>query len=137
MCLDVGDKRIGVAISDEENIIANALLVIERKDDEDVFRQLGSLIKEKEVEKVVVGLPKNLNDTESVQTQKVIKFTDALKKVISLPVHLWDERLSTVFAEKTLKDFKSKKKDKKKVVDKLSASIILQNYLDYLKRAER
>jgi len=99
MGLDVGDKRIGVAISDGLGLTAQGLRTVKRDGYTEVLK---TIIKEYEVESIVVGIPKMLNGTIGIQGEKVLKFVDELKTAIHLPVLLWDERLSTVTAERVL-----------------------------------
>jgi putative Holliday junction resolvase len=127
MGLDVGDKRIGVAVSDGLGLTAQGIQTIER---EKCFDILKEIVREYDVQSIVVGIPKMLNGTVGVQGEKVLKFVDELKTTFSLPISLWDERLSTVTAEKVLLEANVSRKKRKGVRDKISASVILQNYLD-------
>lgn len=130
MGLDVGDKTIGVAVSDALGWTAQGLEVIRRVEniDKDLAR-LGEIIKEYEVEEIVVGLPKNMNGTLGERAQKVLAFVDILKEELGLPIKLWDERLSTVEAEKMLIQADVSRAKRKKVIDKMAACVILQSYL--------
>ncbi|MDO7788703.1 Holliday junction resolvase RuvX [Desulforamulus aquiferis] len=131
MGLDVGDKTIGVAISDPLGWTAQSIEVIRRKDniDQDLSR-LGELVKEYSVERFLVGMPKNMNGTIGPQGEKVMEFIEQLKRKIDLPVKIWDERLSTVAAERTLLEADVSRSKRKKVIDKMAAAVILQGYLD-------
>lgn len=124
----MGDKRIGVAISDPFGWTSARMLVLDV--DEDVVRGLAKLITEEDVGKVVIGLPKNMNGTDSVQTQKVREFAKTLEPMVNIPIELWDERLSTVAAEKSLLQADLSRARRKKVIDGVAASLILQSYLD-------
>lgn len=129
--LDIGDKRIGVAISDDLGWTAQALTIIHRSSDDKMdVSKLKEIIEEYEVEEILVGLPKNMDGTIGPQGQKVIAFVERLKTAIPLPVALWDERLSTVSAEKTLIEADLSRKKRKGITDKLAAQFILQGYLD-------
>lgn len=128
--LDYGDRRIGVALSDAFGWTAQGLEVIERRRDGDAIARITELVKMNEVSEIVVGLPKNMNGTVGPRGEICIEFAETLRETLDLPVHLWDERLSTVSAERTLVDADVSRKKRKKVVDKMAASLILQNYLD-------
>ena len=131
MGLDVGDKTIGVALSDPMGWTAQGLEVIRRKNDiQEDFQRLLEIIREYGVESILVGLPKNLNGTIGPQGEKVQAFVEQLKKEINLPVKTWDERLSTVAAEKVLLQADVSRSKRKKVIDKMAAAVILQGYLD-------
>ncbi|AEG61367.1 Holliday junction resolvase RuvX [Desulforamulus ruminis] len=131
MGLDVGDKTIGVALSDPMGWTAQGLEVIRRKNDiQEDFQRLLEIIREYGVESILVGLPKNMNGTIGPQGEKVQAFVEQLKKEINLPVKTWDERLSTVAAEKVLLQADVSRSKRKKVIDKMAAAVILQGYLD-------
>ncbi|GIO98163.1 putative pre-16S rRNA nuclease [Paenibacillus lautus] len=130
MGLDYGDRRIGVAISDVFGWTAQGVEVIERRRDEGELDRIAALVKDNEVGEIVVGLPKNMNGTIGPRGEICMEFASALRESLSLPVHLWDERLSTVSAERTLLEADVSRKKRKQVVDKMAASLILQNYLD-------
>ena len=130
MGLDYGDRRIGVAISDVFGWTAQWVEVIERRRDEGELVRIATLVKENEVGEVVVGLPKNMNGTIGPRGEICMEFANTLRESLSLPVHLWDERLSTVSAGRTLLEADVSRKKRKQVVDKMAASLILQNYLD-------
>lgn len=133
MALDVGDKRIGIAISDPLKITAQSLETLNRKKLAKDILYLCELFEKWEVEALVVGLPKNMNGTLGPQAQKVQDFVGDLLKVKDIKVIYIDERLSTVTAEKTLIAGDVSRKKRKTVVDKLAATVILQSYLDRLK----
>ncbi|EGG35326.1 Holliday junction resolvase RuvX [Paenibacillus sp. HGF5] len=130
MGLDYGDRRIGVAISDVFGWTAQGVEVIERRRDEGELDRIAALVKDNEVGEIVVGLPKNMNGTIGPRGEICMEFANTLRESLSLPVHLWDERLSTVSAERTLLEADVSRKKRKQVVDKMAASLILQNYLD-------
>ncbi|MBT2764202.1 Holliday junction resolvase RuvX [Paenibacillus sp. FSL W8-0187] len=130
MGLDYGDRRIGVAISDVFGWTAQGVEVIERRRDEGELDRIATLVKDNEVGEIVVGLPKNMNGTIGPRGEICMEFASTLRESLSLPVHLWDERLSTVSAERTLLEADVSRKKRKQVVDKMAASLILQNYLD-------
>ncbi|WP_028544810.1 Holliday junction resolvase RuvX [Paenibacillus taiwanensis] len=132
--LDYGDRKIGVAVSDAFGWTAQGLEVIIRRNDEDDMRRLETLVKEHEVEAIVLGLPKNMNGSIGPRGEISMSFAETLKQSFGLPVHLWDERLSTVSAERTLIEADVSRKKRRQVVDKMAATIILQTYLDYQSR---
>ena len=131
MALDVGDVRIGVAVSDLMGIIANPLETYTRKGniDKDVD-YIVALAKAHEVSLFVSGLPLGLNGLENEQTRKTREFVDALTVATDIPVKFMDERFTTLSAERVLIEGNVRRENRKKVIDKVAATIILQNYLD-------
>ena len=129
LALDVGDKRIGVAISDELEIAAHSLTTLHRIDHSSVFATIKEIIEEYNVEEIVVGMPFMMNGTMGIQGEKVSRFVDELKNEVTVPVRFMDERLSTRFVEKVLIDADVSRKKRGKVIDKLAAVVILQDYL--------
>jgi len=127
--LDVGDKTVGVAVSDELEITANPRVVLRRDGSE--LPLLARLVEEEEIGEIIVGMPISLNGSIGPQAEKVLAFTEELKKQISVPVRTWDERLSTVEAEKLLIAADTRRAQRRKVVDKLAATLVLQSYLAY------
>lgn len=131
MSLDVGDVRIGIAISDLMGIIANPLETYTRKGDVTRDAQyVVNLAKSREVTKFVSGLPLGLNGQENEQTAKTRAFIDVLTSLCDIPVDYLDERFTTISAERVLIEGNVRREDRKKVIDKVAATIILQNYLD-------
>lgn len=128
--LDVGDKKIGVAISDQLNLVAQGLGVIHRSSDEIDIAKVKDLIEKYKVGKVVIGLPKNMNGTLGPQSKKVKEFGNIIKQNLEIDIDYWDERLSTVAAERVLINADVSRKKRKNVIDKLAAVVILQGYLD-------
>ncbi|MDS1030028.1 Holliday junction resolvase RuvX [Bacillota bacterium LX-D] len=129
--LDVGDKKIGVALSDPLGLTAQGIDTVKctgeiKKDIEYILK----IINLNEVEQIVVGLPKNMNGSIGPQAKKVIDFAEALGEKSNLPIIFWDERLTTVAAEKTLLAADVSRKKRKLVIDKIAATVILQSYLD-------
>jgi len=133
MGLDVGSKTIGVAISDELGITAQGFKTIKRKAMEDDFRELYAIISQFQIEKIVVGLPKNMDGSLGKQAEFVLGWIEDFKNKIQLPVETWDERLSTVEATKTLLKADLSRKKRKGVIDKLAAVLILQGYLQQIR----
>ena len=131
MALDVGDVRIGIAVSDLMGIIANPLETYTRKGNLDVDAcYIAELAKEKEVTQIVSGLPLGLKGQENDQTTKTREFIDKLQEVCDIPIEYLDERFTTLSAERVLIEGNVRRENRKKVIDKVAATIILQNYLD-------
>ena len=131
--LDYGTKTTGVAVSDPMGWTAQGLEIIRRQEDEQIkatLNRIAQLCEEYKVEKVVRGLPKNMNNTLGERGEKTLLFKEKLEARLKLPVEMWDERLSTVAAESVLLEADMSRKKRKNVIDKLAATIILQNYLD-------
>jgi putative Holliday junction resolvase len=130
MGIDYGDVRIGIAVSDLMGWTAQGVETITRKSEEQDLARIGELIRQYEVSKIVVGFPKNMNNTIGPRGELTQQFAEKLRETFGLPVILWDERLSTMAAERMLVQADVSRKKRKQVVDKMAASIILQNYLD-------
>ncbi len=136
MGLDYGSKTMGVAVSDALQITAQGIEIINRKQENKLRQTLArieELILEYEVEKIVLGFPKNMNDTKGERAEKSLALRDKLERRTGLPVVMWDERLSTVSAERTMMEAGIRREHRKEYVDKIAAAIILQGYLDYCK----
>ena len=133
MGLDYGSKTVGVAISDPLGITAQGIEII-RREKESKLRQtlarIEALIKEYQVESIVLGFPKNMNNTIGDRAEKSLAFKEMLEKRTGLEVVMWDERLTTVEAHRTLIEGKVRREDRSKYVDMLAAVYILQGYLD-------
>ena len=132
MSLDVGSRTIGIACSDALLMTAQGIETIRRTSLEKDFNRLQELISEYEVHELVVGMPKNMNGTKGERAEKTEEFVAKRKEVIDLPVTYWDERLSTVMAERQLIAADVSRKKRKSVIDKMAAVVILQGYLDRL-----
>jgi putative holliday junction resolvase len=133
MGLDVGSRTIGVAISDELGITAQGLKTISRKSSQDDLEELTRIIHQFEVEKLVVGLPRNMDGTLGKQAEIIFKWIKSVQARLSLPIVTWDERLSTVGATKILLEADLSRKKRKGVIDKIAAVLILQGYLDQMR----
>lgn len=133
MGLDVGDKTIGVAISDLLMLTAQGLTTIRRKGIESDINEIKELVLKYDVEKIIIGLPKNMNNTIGSQGEKVLKFAEQLKQSLDMEIILQDERLTTVSAERTLISGDVKRKQRKKLVDMIAATYILQTYMEITK----
>ncbi|WP_408954793.1 Holliday junction resolvase RuvX [Natroniella sp. ANB-PHB2] len=130
MGVDLGDKKTGVAVSDALGWTAQGKSVIEAELTEEKLDYICSLIEQYNIEEVVVGLPKNMDGSLGPRAEKVLEFVEQLEDRIDLSVKTWDERLSTVAAERTLLEADLSRKKRKNVIDKMAAVVILQNYLD-------
>lgn len=131
MSLDLGTRTIGIAVSDPTGMIANGVETIRRTSPERDFARIGELLSEWEVEEIVIGYPKNMNGTIGERAKASEAFAEELQRRFDgIPVVLWDERLSTVAAEKVLIDADLQRKKRRKVIDMMAAVVILQNYLD-------
>ncbi len=132
LCLDYGEKRIGVAVSDETGTIAQPLTVIFRKNRQKDLAALSELAARYRPERIIIGYPVRLDGTEGIQCEKVNRFAALLSAHLEVAVELWDETLSTQEAEEILRRSCPRREKRKDLVDKLAASIILQNYLNAL-----
>lgn len=130
MGLDVGNKTIGVALSDPLGWTAQGLEVIRRSGINRDLERLKEIIEEYEVEKAVIGIPKNMNGTLGPQAESVLGFIEIFRESTGIPVETLDERLTTVAAERMLIDADVSRSKRKKVIDKMAAVMILQGYLD-------
>ena len=134
MGLDFGSKTVGVAISDPLFLTAQGLEIVRRKAPgklRQTLARINELKEEYEVGKIVLGFPKNMNNTEGERCEKTLEFKEMLEKRTGLPVVMWDERLTTVEAHRTMMESGVRREDRKKYVDKLAAVYILQGYLDH------
>lgn len=137
--LDFGSKTVGVAVSDGLLLTAQGVETIERKDENKLRRtcaRIEELIAEYGITEIVLGLPKNMNNTEGERVEKTKAFGEILERRTGLPVHYWDERLTTVAAEQILMESGVRRENRKTVIDKVAAGLILQGYLDCLKTKE-
>ena len=138
--LDYGTKTVGVAVSDPLEITAQPLETIERKSAgklrqtlariEAIIEEYGAAGQQEKIEKIVLGYPKNMNNTEGDRCEATVSFKNDLERRIGLEVVLWDERLTTVEAERILMDSGVRRENRKTYIDKMAAAVILQNYLD-------
>lgn len=138
--LDFGSKTVGVAVSDGLLLTAQGVETIERKDENKLRKtcaRIKELIAEYEITEIVLGLPKNMNNTEGERVEKTKAFGEMLERRTGLPVHYWDERLTTVAAEQILIESGVRRENRKAVIDKVAAGLILQGYLDCLKTKEK
>ena len=133
MGLDIGSRTIGVALSDELGITAQGLMTIKRESYTGDLEELGRIIQQYEVNKIVVGLPKNMDGTMGKQAEMTFKWIKSFQEKVSIPIVTWDERLSTVGASKILLEADLSRKKRKGVIDKVAAVLILQGYLDQVR----
>ena len=130
--LDVGQKTIGVAISDPLGFTAQGITTIRRGKNEQDIEELKKICSEYGVETIVVGLPKNMNGSIGFAGEKIMAFTELIKESIDIKIELWDERLTTVAAHRAMLEADLSRGKRKKIVDKIAATYILQGYLDRL-----
>ncbi len=131
--LDVGLNTVGIALSDPLGITAQGLDTLRRIELDKDIERLAEILDQNQVSLIVVGLPKNMNGTLGPAAEMVKEFSERLKNKTGIPVKFWDERLSTVSAQKMLISADVSRKKRKRVIDKLAAVVILQNYLDSIK----
>lgn len=133
MGLDFGSRTVGVAISDSLLLTAQGVEIIRRKEENKLRQTLArieELIVENEVDEIVLGLPKNMNDTEGVRVELTKEFKEKLERRTGQPVYFWDERLTTVAADKAMMEAGIRRENRKDYVDMIAATLILQGYLD-------
>ena len=139
MGLDFGSKTVGVAVSDPLGITAQGLEIIRRKEENKLrqtYARIEALIVDYQVGQIVLGLPKNMNDTLGERVTKTLEFKDKLERRTGLTVHTWDERLTTVAADKAMMEAGIRRENRKDYVDKIAAVLILQGFLDYRRRED-
>ena len=130
--LDIGSKRIGIAVSDELGLTAQGVETLVRKDPDSDLERIAGLVGRYSVEEIVVGVPYNMDGSEGPQARTVRQMIGQISARVGVPVQEWDERLSTVAAERVLLEADMSRSKRRKVVDKVAAVIILQGYLDRL-----
>jgi len=128
--LDVGEKRIGVALSDPAGILASPLTIVERTDDEPALQAIVDIIERHQVSKIIAGLPRSMNGRLGDQAQRVKVFIDELSHLTEAPVEFRDERLTTVAAQRLMRATPTRKARRKRRDDAIAAALILQGYLD-------
>jgi len=131
LALDIGEKRIGVAVCDESGTLARPLTTLTRASKREDFERIAWLVAEQNVERVIAGYPRSLSGEEGPQAQRVCRYVEALSAALSVPVELWDERYTTVEATERLREVLPKRKLRDRGrLDAAAAAIILQDYLD-------
>ena len=133
--LDIGDARTGVAISDELGIAAHPLCTIQRRSRKAVLAELQKLVTAHNVERIVVGLPLQLNGETGTQAKKVKRFAERLGQQVNLPIVFWDESFTTIEAAHILRGTKKRRKKRKQVIDQVAAVLILEGYLEELRNS--
>jgi len=128
--LDVGDKRIGVALSDPEGILASPFTIITRQDEPRDIEAVNTIINQRDVKRVIVGLPRSMDGSLGKQAEKVKDFAEKLTACIHVPVEFRDERLTTIFAKRLIREATPKKTKRQAHDDAVAAALILQSYLD-------
>jgi len=130
LALDHGTRRIGVAVSDELKMIASPLEFVPAEPLSAAFERLKQIVDEKEVELIVIGMPRNMDGSYGPAAEKVREFISALQAVVATPIRTWDERLTTVQANRYMIEASVRRRDRRQKVDKTAAAILLQSYLD-------
>jgi putative holliday junction resolvase len=134
LAIDHGTKRVGLALSDETGTIAQPLQFLSAEPAAKLLERLKEIVTERKVEEMVVGLPRNMNGTYGPAAEKAREFVAALKLVLTVPIHTWDERLTTVQANRFLIETGMRREKRKERVDQTAAAILLQSYLDRARR---
>jgi putative Holliday junction resolvase len=130
LALDVGSKRIGLAISDPLGITAQGLETLQRKNKRTDFEQLKTIVEKYQVREIVVGYPLRMSGEPGTQSAKMADFAEELRQRFSLPVHLWDERLTSAEANRLLRETEMSIRRRGEVVDRMAATLILQSFLE-------
>ena len=135
--LDIGDARTGVAISDELGIAAHPLCTIQRRSRKALLAELQELATAHKVERIVMGLPLQLNGKTGTQAERIKKFAEKLKQQVNLPIAFWDESFTTFEATQILRGTKKRRKKRKQVIDQVAAVLILEGYLEELRNSHK
>lgn len=130
LALDVGKRKIGISVSDALGITAQPFETITTKSKEGDFKRIKEIVDDMRISKIIVGLPLNMNGTAGNSAKKIYGFVEGLKEEINIPVQLWDERLSTIQANRILLEADLSRRKRKRLDDKIAAQLILQSYLD-------
>ena len=135
MAIDLGKARTGLAVCDKNEILASPIGTIQEKDDEKLILKILENLTSCKAEMAIIGLPKNMDGSLGESAQRAQKFAEELKEKINIPVNLWDERRTTITAHNYLNQKNTRGKKRKNIIDTLSASIILENYLEFRKNS--
>lgn len=135
MAIDLGKARTGLAVCDKNEILASPIGTIQEKDDEKLTLKILENLTSCKAEMAIIGLPKNMDGSLGESAQRAQKFAEELKEKINIPVNLWDERRTTITAHNYLNQTNTRGKKRKSIIDTLSASIILENYLEFRKNS--
>jgi putative Holliday junction resolvase len=136
LAVDLGDARTGLACCDRTETLASPIGVIQERNMDRLLHQVAAAVEEFEAKEVVIGYPKNMNNTIGERAQKCALFAENLRGLVNVPVTLWDERSTTVSAHRILNETDTRGKKRKAVVDAVAATIILENYLMYRQRGQ-
>lgn len=136
LSVDYGDARTGIAVCDKLEFLASPVCVIKESYMPKVANRIAELANEKKAEMIVVGKPKNMDGSEGFRADKCRELAESLEKIVDVPVNMWDERLTTVSAHKALNVTNTRGKDRKAVIDAVSAVMILEDYLKYRKNTQ-
>lgn len=128
--IDPGTRRVGVAVSDTRDAVALPLQVVQRKDDDSYIDELVGIVKARQVDRIVVGLPRRLDGTDGPEAQAAVRLAGVLRERLGLPVHLVDERFTTRIAQEAMSAGKVSARKQRPVVDKVAATLLLQGFLD-------
>lgn len=131
MAVDFGDARTGLAVCDRTELLASPVGIIKEKNFAKVTQKIATAVNEQKAEMLVIGLPRNMDGTQGARAQKSHKLADALKKMISVPIELWDERSTTISATNILSENGTYGKKRKEVLDAVAATVILESYMAY------
>ncbi len=134
LAIDYGEVRIGLAVSDPLRIFAFPLMVIDLRKIPDFIKSIESIIKEKEVKKIIIGYPLKLDGTEGIQAEKVRRFVEEIKQKIEIEIEMVDERLTTTIAQRSLTNIGIGRKKQKNIIDEVAASKLLETYLEMKKK---
>lgn len=135
MAIDLGKARTGLAVCDKNEILASPIGTIQEKDDEKLILKILENLTSCKAEMAIIGLPKNMDGSLGESAERAKKFADILREKIDIPINLWDERRTTIAAHNYLNQTNTRGKKRKNIIDTLSASIILENYLEYRKNS--
>ena len=135
MSIDLGKVRTGIAVCDKNEILAFPLCIITEKDENILLEKIFQKALEVKAEKIIIGLPKNMDGTLGESAKRALKFGESLKSKINIPIDFWDERQTTMIANNYLNETNTRGKNRKSIIDSLSASIILENYLNYIQNS--
>lgn len=134
MAVDYGDARTGIAVCDRTEFLASPVGTIEERDFKNLIQKVAYMAEQYEVKEIVVGLPINMNGSKGPRAEKAEMFANTLNEATDIPVNMWDERLTTVSAHNILNETNVRGKKRKSVVDTVSATLILEGYLDYRRK---
>lgn len=130
LCLDVGEKRVGIAVSDLLGLTAQPLYTLKRKNTKDAIKEICDIIQRDRIKKVVIGLPKNMDGSEGFQAEATRKFAKNIEDILEVEIIFWDERLTSALAKRSLSHMKIGKAKEKNLIDTAAAVHILQSYID-------